>query len=173
MAPPRKSSDPGSLAATAGDQIRAIIEAAEQTAAQIRSAAEEDAAEIRRQAEEEATGIRSAARGDVQELLDSIRERVTSLSADLKQLYERLQPPAASASREPEPAPTAVTPEPAERGSAGGEDEGGDIESARLVALNMALDGASRDEVDHYLSENFSVSDRAALLDEVYALAGG
>jgi DivIVA domain-containing protein len=46
---------------------------------------------------------------------------------------------------------------------------GGDTEGARLVALNMALNGTSRDETDRYLSENFDLADRAALLDEVYA----
>jgi DivIVA domain-containing protein len=45
----------------------------------------------------------------------------------------------------------------------------GDTEGARLVALNMALNGTSREETDRYLAENFDLSDRAALLDEVYA----
>lgn len=44
-----------------------------------------------------------------------------------------------------------------------------DIEGARLVALNMALNGTARDETDRYLAENFQLSDRAQLLDEVYA----
>jgi cell division septum initiation protein DivIVA len=46
---------------------------------------------------------------------------------------------------------------------------GGDTEGARLVALNMALNGTSREETDRYLAENFDLSDRGALLDEVYA----
>jgi DivIVA domain-containing protein len=44
-----------------------------------------------------------------------------------------------------------------------------DAEGARLVALNMALNGTSRAETDKYLAENFDLSDRAGLLDEVYA----
>ncbi len=44
-----------------------------------------------------------------------------------------------------------------------------DTEGARLIALNMALNGTPRDETDRYLSENFELSDRGALLDEVYA----
>jgi hypothetical protein len=44
-----------------------------------------------------------------------------------------------------------------------------DVEGARLVALNMALNGTSRDETAKYLADNFDLSDRAALLDEVYA----
>jgi DivIVA domain-containing protein len=45
----------------------------------------------------------------------------------------------------------------------------GDTEGARLVALNMALNGTAREETDRYLAENFDLADRAALLDEVYA----
>ncbi len=45
----------------------------------------------------------------------------------------------------------------------------GDIDGARLVALNMALNGDSRERADRYLSEHFDLPDRARLLDEVYA----
>jgi DivIVA domain-containing protein len=48
-------------------------------------------------------------------------------------------------------------------------DDDGDTEGARLVALNMALNGTSREETDRYLAENFDLADRGALLDEVYA----
>jgi vacuolar-type H+-ATPase subunit E/Vma4 len=48
-----------------------------------------------------------------------------------------------------------------------------DLEGARLIALNMALNGQSREETDKYLAENFDLSDRAALLDEVYATVEG
>jgi DivIVA domain-containing protein len=44
-----------------------------------------------------------------------------------------------------------------------------DTEGARLVALNMALNGTSREETDRYLAENFDLADRGGLLDEVYA----
>lgn len=55
---------------------------------------------------------------------------------------------------------------------AGGEDED-DVEGARLIALNMALNGQSRAETDKYLAENFDLRDRASLLDEVYASVEG
>jgi hypothetical protein len=45
----------------------------------------------------------------------------------------------------------------------------GDVEGARLVALNMALNGTPREETDQYLADNFDLADRATLLDEVYA----
>jgi DivIVA domain-containing protein len=49
----------------------------------------------------------------------------------------------------------------------------GDDESARIVALNMALSRASREEVERYLAENFRVHDLRGLLDEVYATVEG
>jgi len=47
-----------------------------------------------------------------------------------------------------------------------------DIEGARLVLLNLALSGSTRDEADRYVAEHFNVPDRKALLDEVFATAG-
>jgi DivIVA domain-containing protein len=48
-----------------------------------------------------------------------------------------------------------------------------DSEGARLIALNMALNGTPRDETDRYLAENFDLDDRSTLLDEVYASVEG
>ena len=44
---------------------------------------------------------------------------------------------------------------------------------ARLIALNMALNGQSREEADRYLADNFDIADRASLLDEVFAAVEG
>jgi cell division septum initiation protein DivIVA len=62
--------------------------------------------------------------------------------------------------------PAATAPAPAQQG-----DE--DVEGARLIALNMALNGQSREETDRYLAENFDLRDRGSLLDEVYASVEG
>ncbi len=48
-----------------------------------------------------------------------------------------------------------------------------DLDGARLVALNMALSGESREQTDRYLADSFQLSDRAKLLDEVYAAVEG
>jgi hypothetical protein len=48
-----------------------------------------------------------------------------------------------------------------------------DLDGARLVALNMALSGEPREQTDRYLADSFKLSDRAKLLDEVYAAVGG
>jgi len=64
--------------------------------------------------------------------------------------------------------------EPAEAGGAtASEAVSDDTEGARLIALNMALNGTPREETDRYLAENFQLADRAGLLDEVYASVEG
>ncbi|MBW3607995.1 MAG: DivIVA domain-containing protein [Actinobacteria bacterium] len=77
----------------------------------------------------------------------------------------------------PEPTPAAAPPDAApaaaESTAPAGDDDEEDVEGARLIALNMALNGQSRAETDKYLAENFDLSDRAALLDEVYASVEG
>lgn len=49
------------------------------------------------------------------------------------------------------------------------QEESADSEGARLVALNMALNGTPRDETDRFLADNFTIQNRESLLDEVYA----
>jgi DivIVA domain-containing protein len=65
----------------------------------------------------------------------------------------------------------AAVPAGAEGAAAGA--GGDDAEGARLIALNMALNGTPREETERYLSENFELSDRNGLLDEVYASVEG
>lgn len=80
--------------------------------------------------------------------------------APLEPVEEELEP-------EPELEPEVATEAPA---PSGGNDE--DAEGARLVALNMALNGTPREETDRYLAEHYALSDRTSLLDEVYATVG-
>jgi DivIVA domain-containing protein len=50
---------------------------------------------------------------------------------------------------------------------------GADDDGARLIALNMALNCTPREEADRYLAENFRLTDRRGLLDEVYSSVDG
>lgn len=50
---------------------------------------------------------------------------------------------------------------------------GEDLDGARLIALNMALNGESRVATDRYLAEHYKLTDRHKLLDEVYAAIEG
>jgi len=48
----------------------------------------------------------------------------------------------------------------------------GDESGARLVAMKMALDGASRKQIEQHLAETYGLSDSGKLLDDVLARAG-
>jgi hypothetical protein len=48
----------------------------------------------------------------------------------------------------------------------------GESDEARLLALNMALNGAPRAEIERYLSENFDLAEPDRLLDAVYRRVG-
>jgi DivIVA domain-containing protein len=234
---------PASLATAASEQVRAIVEAAETTAADITRGAEDDAARTRQRAKAEADKTRAEAaeqaRGHVERvqeatqvmlqrvdtmeselgaLVESLRTGANRLSADLTLLQgnmgelsgsaaggsdrferepvrapepepeARWEPepepePEPEARWEPEPEPeTASHPsfepesEPAPEPVAAPEPEslggGDDSEGARLIALNMALNGTPREETSQYLAENFRLDDREQLLDEVYARVG-
>jgi DivIVA domain-containing protein len=233
---------PASLATAASEQVRAIVEAAETTAADITRGAEDDAARTRQRAKAEADKTRAEAadqaRGHVvrvQEatqvmlqridameselgaLVESLRTGANRLSADLTLLQGNMGELGGSAAGgsdrferepvresepeprwepEPEPEPEAFgqepEPETASHPSFDPEPEpayepepepaappepeplggGDDSEGARLIALNMALNGTPREETSQYLAENFRLDDREQLLDEVYARVG-
>ncbi len=143
-----------------------------------------------------------AMESELSALVESLRTGANRLNADLSLLSGNMgelyaaagRPSAAPASPPPpRPAPAAVVeevvvedavviepraddlePEPADEAdepAAGADDT--DVESARLVALNMALNGDSRAQVDKYLADNYDLGDRSALLDDVYATVDG
>ena len=170
--PPSPENTPNpSLAGDASERVRAIIEAAETTAAQIRASAEQEAERIRAEARAEAEAVLARVRESVKRLADELGiegSTVTAVAANRKVA-------APDPAREAPPVGEEVDEDPdiaLAEDAAVGLDEGpadADRESARLVALNMALDGAPRDEVDRYLQDNFKLRERASLLDEVYA----
>ena len=78
-------------------------------------------------------------------------------------------PQAEFAAKQPAaPAPAAPVAPAQEQGSGGG-----DLDGARLVALNMALNGQSREDAERYLAAHFQSVDRLKLIDEVYAAIEG
>jgi hypothetical protein len=96
--------------------------------------------------------------------------RAQQPSAFEAELDDALQAP-------PPPPPTPVAaqaapvgvPAQADAGGAGG----GDLDGARLIALNMALNGESRADTERYLADNFELPDRLKLIDEVYSAVEG
>jgi hypothetical protein len=151
-----------SAAAAAAEHVRAIVEAAErETEAQL--------AQLQRAAD----GL--AARADdieeqLERLTQGVRSAIHALREDLHELraVSPAEVPAPVAPAAPEPA--AAT--PAARAAQPAVTPPG-AEGARVIALNMALGGSSRDETASYLAENFELDDPDALLDEVYARVGG
>jgi chromosome segregation ATPase len=173
-----------SAAAAAAQRVRAVLEAAEQSAAELRA---EAAGEIEAQlAKAQAVAERLSARADeiersLQALAESVRAELSALKADLEELravgegMSAARAEAAEAAAE-EPAPeephAAEEPaveEPATEIPRAPASSPAGSEGARVIALNMALNGSTREETAHYLSENFELDDPEALLDEVYA----
>jgi hypothetical protein len=128
-----------------------------------------------------------AMESELSSLVESLRTGANRLTADLSLLSGQMSELYGAAGRSAEPGTgpvaenvvedviVAAVPEPevAAGGFTAAAEDGDDVEGARLIALNMALNGQSREETDKYLAENFELSDRDALLDEVYATVEG
>jgi DivIVA domain-containing protein len=160
---------PGSLAEGASSQVRAILEAAETSARQLRDEAGRAAGDHVERVEDAAKGMLEKLdrlQTELDRLLAGLKSTAESLTGSLEELSRdvgTLGPAVQPAPPEPEPAPTA----PPSNG-ARSDDEAG----ARLVALNMALEGTPREETARFLGEHYELGDLDALLDEVYASAG-
>jgi hypothetical protein len=188
---------PEKQSGSAADQVRAVLEVAEQVRAQAQAEAERTRGAVGR-VQERAEQLSRR----LDELAAAVTEAVAALRVELEELREEAEQPLevptaesvaeddtliaeveAAAARPPEvgeaepeesapeeePAPAAPEEEraPAEAPAATPAPEG-----ARLLALKMALDGRPREETAAYLRENFELDDPEALLDEVYARVG-
>jgi len=175
-----------SPAAAAAEQVRAIVEAAErETEAQLSRV---------QQAADGLAGRADEIERELERLAQGVRDAIRELREDLKELRGGVEGPApepvAEAAPEPvtggaavahaeppedvRPAPErAATEVQLSEGEAAPEPAPVGNEGARVIALNMALSGSTRDETAAYLAENFELDDPEALLDEVYARAGG
>ena len=82
-----------------------------------------------------------------------------------------IAPPAAAPATQPTPSSAPSAQKPDQPGEPANGDD--DLDGARLIALNMALNGESRVATDRYLAEHYQLGDRQKLLDEVYAAIEG
>jgi hypothetical protein len=177
---------------------RQVREAADRDAEQTREEAVEKArAHVASVAQVAATLLErvSSMDGEVSGLVDSLRSGASRLAADLaavesgmSELYDAAsgrnlsQPEHGNGNFEAElddalaapppaqqqiPVPVQVEPEQASPAAPA------DLDGARLIALNMALNGESRTDTERYLAENFQLPDRLKLIDEVYAAIEG
>ena len=202
----RRAAEPATLSQQAGEQVKAIVQAAERGAQEIRESAEAEAREHIARVTEAADRLRARIEQmehDVVQVGIDLRTNVERLHGDLVALQQGTgalagvapaaepEPTAAAPEPEPpapepeppapEPEPPAPEPEPpapepaaaAEPAAPEPAAPNGDAAAARIVALDMALSGTPRAETERYLAEHYDVPDRDALLDEVYAAAGG
>jgi outer membrane biosynthesis protein TonB len=167
------------------ERVRAIV-----------SEAEERAAEVVRDAEQEAHRIRERAEAEARERLEEVRRSLDELQGTLGRpgseidpgpvvVPEPEPPPVPEPTPEPSPQPEPPTiPEPtpppdegtppqvAGNGAAAdARAKSEDVGAARLVAMNMALEGSSREAIEAHLADNYAVQDLGAIVDDVLARA--
>ena len=182
---------PASLAEGASSQVREILEAAESSAQALREGAgREGRSHVERvgEAARQLLARLDHLQRELDRLLGGLRSSAESLAGSLGELGQdagalapvhvsAATPPSESAAAPPPDSAAAPPPEreptpppvPAPDSNGGrSEDESG----ARLVALNMALEGAPRRQTAGYLAEHFALPDVDALLDAVYVSAG-
>lgn len=187
---------------TATRRAEEILAGAEQDAERIRARAEADASERIERAQEavdrllrQADELRAAvtALGEVGEAPvtgEALAPEVDPTPATVPEPGPAREPePQPPPTPEPEPPPTPEprppeVPEPSpprdDRPSTedlveqlrGGGSRTADEAGARLVAMKLALDGKSREEVERHLSEQYELEDPGRILDDVYARVG-
>jgi DivIVA domain-containing protein len=173
----RARQPPAPLSTGTSEQVRLILEAAERSAADLRAQAGDEAGAHVARVGKAAEGM-LARLGDLERelggLVDALRrggERLTAGLAELQAEVSGAAPAPQAAPADPLPAANG---DPAALGAASNADAlgpGADEAGARLIALNMALSGAPREETARYLAEHFALADADALLDDVYARA--
>jgi outer membrane biosynthesis protein TonB len=164
------------------ERVRALVAQAEERAAEIVEGAEAEAKRIRARAETEARKRLEDARRALDELEGKLGGDPEGEVEPGPVIVPEPAPPAEPepeppAIPEPEPAPEPEpmpppdegTPPAAVNGAKAGE---GDAAGARLVAMNMALDGSGREEIVARISAEFTGADADAVADEVLARAG-
>jgi DivIVA domain-containing protein len=111
--------------------------------------------------------MEDAAKGML-EKLDRLQGELDRLLGGLKATADTLSDTLGELSRDADTLSAAMAPSGPPSSGARSDDEAG----ARLVALNMALEGAPRAETGRFLAEHYELRDLEALLDDVYASAG-
>ena len=137
------------------ERVSAVLEAAEEAAAAIRREAEEVLTARRAEADREAARILANARRQASELTGAVAAQARELlrrledaqrvKADIEALLDGLGEPA------PRPGGRLDT-----------------VEEARLLALQMAMGGRTRGEVEADLRHGLRLADPDAILDDVF-----
>jgi DivIVA domain-containing protein len=185
------------LSAGTAEQVRKILEAAERSATELRDEAAQAAGDHVARVEIAAgtmLGKLDGLQRDLDALVaglkrsgEALEQGLAALREDVGEAAEHLEPPGGNGSVSPLPPPAPpgppepeAVPEPpvipateAPASAPASADAPADEAGARLIALNMALSGTSREETARYLAEHYALEDADALLDDVYKRAGG
>jgi DivIVA domain-containing protein len=100
--------------------------------------------------------------------LDRLQTELDRLLGGLKATADTLSGTLGELSRDADALSAAVAPSGPPSSGERSDDEAG----ARLVALNMALEGTAREETARFLAEHYAIADLDGLLDDVYKSAG-
>ena len=169
------------MAAGISEQVKSILAAAEATAAELRSDAQQAADQMRSTAAAESrqqvTRVSDSSstllselaslRERTQGLLEEIETNSSALKEGLLSLREDVSTFRGQAASDSEPA--------AAKTQAAGdnfEEARAVLDEARAEALQMARDGAPRDEISRHLDENYELPNREQLVSEVIQKAG-
>jgi vacuolar-type H+-ATPase subunit H len=169
-------------------EAKSLIEEAEAKARTLLERAEAEAGELRRHGERDAEVRMAAVRNAFAEMQSKIGlggevlpGPVTTPEPQPPSVPEPTpEPPSPSPSPDPTPEPEPpLIPEPTPPPDEGtppqisvNGNRSADSSGARLVAMNMALEGASRGDIVALLSTDYELEDAGKLVDEVLVLAG-
>jgi outer membrane biosynthesis protein TonB len=188
--------DAEQIANDVAEKVRNLIAEAEQRASQIVSEAEDEATRIRARAEADARKQFDEVKSAFEELQSRFGGNAPAASPRIAEVEpgpvivpepepppvpeptpdpvpnpvpapEPVPEPAPDPMPEPAPAPDEGTPPVAANGS-----RSTDAAGARLVAMNLALEGASREQIEAKLAAEYDLDDAGAIADDVLALAG-
>jgi DivIVA domain-containing protein len=197
----RRRAGPGAVLATqTSEQVRAILEAAEASAAGIRDSATAERREHVARVARAADGLRAridALESDMAAVVAALRAGTDRLRADLDAVAAgvaevaeapaagvpdgvapsavgatlgSIPPPLDAEEVGEEPALAAVEEAPGDAPATG---RSRDVEGARIVAIERALRNVPREETERFLADHYDLPDRAALVDEAYRMAQG
>jgi hypothetical protein len=174
-----------------GERVRAIVASAENMAAAIRRDAEQDAQSRRRETEAEAQRYLDEARRRADDLVaervrrmselsdlimertESILERLDQAEAVKAQLEQLVRALGATATRVANEARDDEVPEAPKAEvvlpQSEAEPSPDELDTARLVALQMAVAGAARDEVEVHLARDLGIADPRPVIEDVFS----
>lgn len=165
------------MAAGISEQVKAILAAAEATAAELRSDAERASDQMRSAAAAESrqqvTRVSDSSATLLSELA-SLRERTQSLLEEIETNSGALKDGLLSLREDVSTFRGQAASDASPQGAAAGraadeqfENAAAVLDEARATALQMARGGASSEEIDRHLDENYELPDRARLVTEV------